>query len=758
MTDLSPKNLLSKKEITFHSVKVNAYARSFMDEISYYGKETLLAVYTDMLFIREFESTLKRSRNSAFLGYKFSYPSHLSIGQEAVAVGQALALDKEDVIFGSHRSHGEFLAKSLRAIRLLDEEELASVLASYPTDTLGAIKDKLTGSEKEKALDFILYGAFAEIFARSTGLQRGLGGSMHLHFMPFGSYPNNAIVGASAPIAVGSALYDRINGGNKLTVVNVGDGALNCGAVYESIAFATMNQYKGLWEDKKGLPLLFVVVDNLYARGGNTKLETGSYDNPARVSAGFTTDQMRSESVNGQNPFAVADAIRRHREEILKGCGASLVNCTTYRHEEHSIGDNPARDSSEVESWKALDPILTYSKLLIENGIVTEQELDALNEDVRKKIHNAYSLAIDESISPCVNLKKDANAISKFVFNDSVVEKKKVPLTLENSPLYLNLKHKPQEEFTLRDAIALGIMEGYLNYPEFVCYGEDVRGWQSKNSVFYGLDEYLPYEKLFNTPIAESAIVGSEIGYALRGGNVLAELLYSDFLTRASDEIINQASKWQSLSGGTVSLPMTLRLSVGRSYGGQHSQDLSGLIARVNGLKVYYPATPVDMLATLRYAISSKDPVIVFEPKEYYNKTEITALTPQEENELRPTSIKVVGEKATVVTIGPTLYDAIDANLENDLGLEIISLVSLAPIDYAPIIDSVKKTGKLIIMGESSFSGGIMTDVCARLQKACFTSLNTPIEILSTDSTIVPPNGAESGYYDLKESLISLLK
>ena len=311
--------------------------------------------------------------------------------------------------------------------------------------------------------------------------------------------------------------------------------------------------------------------------------------------------------------------------------------------------------------------------------------------------------------------------------------------------------------FTLRDAVSLGIMEGYIGYSKFICYGEDVRGWQSKNSVFYGLDKYLPYEKLFNAPIAESAIVGSEIGYALRGGNVLSELLYADFLTRASDEIINQASKWQSLSGGTISLPMTLRLSVGRSYGGQHSQDLSGMIARVNGLKVYYPTTPTDMLATLRYAISSKDPVIIFEPKEFYGKTEITKAIPQNENALESTSIKQTGDNATVVTIGPALYDALESNKDGNLGLEIISLVSLAPIDYNPIIASVKKTGKLIIMGESSFTGGIMTDVCAFMQKACFNYLKAPVEILSTFPTIVPPNGVESGYYDLKERLLALL-
>lgn len=757
MVKLSPKNLLSSSEITFSNVKVNAYSRSFEDEINSYGKATLLEVFTDMLFIREFENTLKLSRDSGLLGYKFSYPSHLSIGQEAVAVGQALALKKEDIVFGSHRAHGEFLAKSFRAIRLSEENELLSVFENYPTATYNAIKDKLQGSIKEKALTFLLYGAFSEIFARSTGLQRGLGGSMHLHFMPFGSYPNNAIVGGSAPIAVGSALYDRINGDGRLNVVNVGDGALNCGAVYESIAFATMNQYKGLWASKKGLPLLFVVIDNLYARGGNTKLETGSYDNPARVSVGFTSDQMRSESVNGLNPFAVADAVKRHRQDVLLGNGASLINCTTYRHDEHSIGDKPNRDESEVASWKALDPIATYSRLLIENNLLTKDELDALHAEVRKKTMLAYSFAIDENLSPAVDLKTDENAISKYVFNNETMAKESVSSPLENSPLYLDLKNKSPESFTLRDAVSLGIMEGYIGYSKFICYGEDVRGWQSKNSVFYGLDKYLPYEKLFNAPIAESAIVGSEIGYALRGGNVLSELLYADFLTRASDEIINQASKWQSLSGGTISLPMTLRLSVGRSYGGQHSQDLSGMIARVNGLKVYYPTTPTDMLATLRYAISSKDPVIIFEPKEFYGKTEITKAIPQNENALESTSIKQAGDNATVVTIGPALYDALEANKDGNLGLEIISLVSLAPIDYNPIIASVKKTGKLIIMGESSFTGGIMTDVCAFMQKACFNYLKAPVEILSTFPTIVPPNGVESGYYDLKERLLALL-
>ncbi len=757
MKNLVPENLLSPYDITFKNIKANAYSRTIKEESVRYGKDVLLNVYRDMLYVREFENTLKKARVESRLGYKFSYPAHLSIGQEAVAVGMALAMEKEDVIFGTHRSHGEFIAKSLSAIRRSTDEELNNLLNSYPTPTYSAIKDKILGSTKDKATLFILYGAFCEIFARTTGLERGIGGSMHLHFIPFGSYPNNGIVGGSAPLAVGSALYDRVNGNSRLTIASVGDGALNCGAVYESIAFASMNQFKGLWKEKKGLPLLFVVTDNLYARGGNTKLETGSYDNPARLGAGFTSDQMHAESVNGLNPLAVADSIFRHRKDALDGKGASLINCTTYRHDEHSIGDALNRDVEEVKSWTKLDPIKAYPCMLLENRVITKEEIENVQREVESNIALAYSLAIDENISPVVNLKDDENYVNKHTFNGEKVAQTSGLALIKESDAYKVLVNKDASSFTIRDAISLGILEGYAHYPTFISYGEDVRGWQSKNSVFYGFDDVLPYEKLFNTPIAESAIVGAEIGYAMRGGNVLAELLYADFLTRASDEIINQASKWQTLSGGTIKLPLTLRLPIGRSYGGQHSQDLSGLIARVNGLKVYYPTTPSDTLAVMRDAIASCDPTIIFEPKEFYAKTELDSNDPRKVKAVEPTRLISSGKDATIVTLGPTLYDVLSLKKDSAKDLEIFSLVSLAPIDYAPIIDSLKKTKKLIIVGESSIDSGIMTNVVAKLQKECFGFLRCPIEIVSTPPTIVPPNGTESGYYNVKERLLSLL-
>ncbi len=747
----SPSKLLKRGVLSFPTIELNAYSRSLSEELNLRGKHTLLNVYRDMLYIRHFENALLKAKREG----KFNFTAHLSTGQEAVSVGEALSLGKEDIIFGTHRSHGEFIAKSLRFIEESSDDELETILKNYNSETYVAIQDYLHGSTKEQAISFILYGGFSEIFARTTGLERGLGGSMHLHFTPFGVYPNNAIVGGSAPLALGAALYNRINGKQNVVVANIGDGALNCGAVYESIAFATMNQFKGLWTEKKGLPLLFLVSDNLYARGGMTKTETGSYDNPARLGVGFTTNAMNAESVNGLNPLAVADAVARHRTKLLDGEGASLINAITYRQSTHSIGDKNQRDEREMKEWLNLDPVYAFKEALIYENIISKEELDTLENTVISGVNEACARAMDETVSPKLNLQKDKDFITRLIFNNGYVQKNN-SFNLKESPLYLELKNKG-DTLTLRDAIQLGIMESFDEVPTLVAYGEDVRGWHSPSSVFNGLEQYLPYEKLFNTPIAEAAIVGAEVGYAMRGGVVLGELLYADFLTRATDEIVNQAAKWQSLSGGTLKLPLTLRLPIGRSYGGQHSQDLSGIIARINGLKVYYPTTPYDAFAVIKDAIASTDPSIIFEPKEYYAKIEIFKQIANYDGKVENTSLKVEGSDFTIVTIGSCLYDVKDALERENVSADILSLVRLAPIDYHPIIDSVKKTGKLMVVGESNVTSGLMSEIASKMQKECFTYLKSPIEIVGLSDGIIPTD-KDSGYYDIKNKVLKLIK
>ena len=744
---LLPDNLLKKDTLTFATIEANAFERTLKDCRNDYSCESLINVYRDMLYIRAFEETLIKAR-AGLNGYKYNHPAHLSIGQEAVAVGQALAYDKDDITFGTHRSHGEFIATALNHIRLSTDDELLDVMRSYPVDTYSAIRTTLKGNVKDNAIDYLLYGAFAELFARKTGFQRGLGGSMHLHFLPFGIYPSNAIVGGSAPLAVGGALYNLINDKKGIVVANLGDGAISCGAVYEALCFSNMNQFRTLWEKGKGLPILFAVSDNLYARGSNTKLETSGTTNIAKLGAGVADNAMNAESVNGLNPLAVADAVKRKKAKILSGEGATLLTFTTYRHGEHSIGDNVGlRPSSEVDAWKALDPIVTYGNELVSEGIITLSDRQAIIDEVYARVEKAYNLAVDPTVSPKHSLKENPDFSSKYLFNNKAVKEEKTAYDL-SSVCSLGTSYC--------DAIASAVSEAFGTNPTLIAYGEDVRGWNSKNAVYKDFEKVLPYSKLFNTSISESAIVGSAVGYAMRGGSAVTELLYADFMTRASDEIINQLAKWQSLSGGTINLPVTLRLPVGRSYGGQHSQDFSGIIARVNGLKVFYPVTPSDVYHTLKYALSSFDPCVVFEPKEFYDVQEIF----EDSKSFKATSLKASGNHATVVTIGACLYDVYEAYKEvKSLGkaFDLFSLVGLNPLDLEPIIASVKKSGKLIIVNDAPTRGGYASDIASRLQKECFGILKSPIEIIGTDDSVIPPDATECGYYDFKTTLKNLL-
>ena len=293
--------------IKFTDIPVNQYAKSVKDEKKNFKKDDFLRIFRDMAIIREFETMLnliKTTNEYNGISYNHPGPAHLSIGQEASVVGQAYLLDKDDYIFGSHRSHGEILAKGLSAIEKLSDADLMEVMKTFFDGAILKVVEANRpegGTVKELAIDFLVYGTLAEIFARETGFHKGLGGSMHAFFTPFGIYPNNAIVGGSGDIAVGAALYKKINRKKGIVIANIGDASMGCGPVWEGMMLAAMDQYKTLWEGeyKGGLPLIFNIFNNQYGMGGQTKGETMGYDILARIGAGVNPEQMHAERVDG---------------------------------------------------------------------------------------------------------------------------------------------------------------------------------------------------------------------------------------------------------------------------------------------------------------------------------------------------------------------------------------------------------------------------------------------------------------------------
>src|SRR5215831_15301643 len=273
---IEPEKVLAAQSIRFTEIPVNAYNKTLAEELERYTPQDLLHIWQDMCAIREFETILNEIKTKGTykgVTYNHAGPAHLSIGQEAAAVGMAFLLGPEDHVFGSHRSHGEILAKGFSAIRQLSDEQLLDIMRSYRDGALLApVERGHAGSVTALARRFFLYGAYGEIFARDTGFNRGLGGSMHAFFTPFGIYPNNAIVGGSGSMAPGAALFKRVNRKRGIVVANIGDASFGCGPVWEGIVFSSMDQYRTLWDPTLGggLPLLVHCMNNFYGMGGQT--------------------------------------------------------------------------------------------------------------------------------------------------------------------------------------------------------------------------------------------------------------------------------------------------------------------------------------------------------------------------------------------------------------------------------------------------------------------------------------------------------
>ena len=763
--------------VDFQPIPVNQYQKTVKDETGNFTNDELKAIYHDMALIREFETMLNLIKTKGEyngISYNHPGPAHLSIGQESAAVGMAWTLGVDDFIFGSHRSHGEIIAKGMSAIHKLDDNKLTEIMESFfEGAVLNVVKKDFNGTTKELARRFLIYGTLAEIFARETGFNRGLGGSMHAFFTPFGVYPNNAIVGGSGDIAVGAALYKKVNRKPGLVVANIGDASMACGPVWEGITFSAMDQFKALWEGdmKGGLPVIINIMNNQYGMGGQTCGETMGYNVAARIGAGVNEEQMHAERVDGYNPLAVIDAYRRKRKIIDEKNGPVLLDILTYRYSGHSPSDASSyRTKEEVEAWEAQDCIVSYGKQLIEAGVAAQTDLDAIQADIKVLINEMFLKAIDDELSPRM---KNADVISDMMFSNGSVEsfsesKPDVLMPMDEISRVKKITSKERfafdsdgkpfskmKQFQLRDGIFEAIIDRFYKDASLIAYGEENRDWGGAFAVYGGMTEALPYHRLFNSPISEASIIGTAIGYAMCGGRVIPEIMYCDFLGRCGDEVFNQLPKWQAMSGNVLKMPGVVRVSVGSKYGAQHSQDWTSLVAHIPGLKVCFPVTPYDAKGLMNAALQGTDPVIFFESQriyeigEQFHKEGVPA--GYYEIPFGEPDVKKEGKDITFLTVGHTLYPALQAakELEEKYGMsaEVIDARSLVPFNYEKVIESVKKTGKIIVASDATARGSFLNDLAANISQLAFDYLDAPVCVLGSRNWITPAYELESSFF-----------
>ena len=405
-----------------------------------------------------------------------------------------------------------------------------------------------------------------------------------------------------------------------------------------------------------------------------------------------------------------------------------------------------------------------------------------MNATTEELVFKAYKKAVDLDVSPRAELMKKHCLLDETMFSNERVEsmepgrEPEVLIKKEENPRVKMLSKRSRSAFdadgkrlpkgkciSIRDALFEAVLDRFYVDPTLVAYGEENRDWGGAFGVYRGLTEALPYHRLFNTPISEGAIVGSAVGYGMEGGRALVELMYCDFMGRAGDEIFNQLSKWQSMSGGLLRMPVVVRISIGSKYGAQHSQDWTSIAAHIPGLKVVFPATPYDAKGLMYSALTGTDPVIFFESQRIYDQPEqfVEGGVPVGRYEIPfgEPAIRKEGSDISILNIGATLYRVMDAarELEEKHGIscEIIDARSIVPFNYEDVIGSVKKTRRILLVSDACERGSFLHTMASNITQFAFDELDAPPVVVGARNWITPADEVEEAFFPQPSDIIN---
>ncbi|NQT50574.1 pyruvate dehydrogenase, partial [bacterium] len=524
-----------------------------------------------MMAIRAFEEMILALRMQAYepvkgMGFEYRGPTHLSIGQEATSVGCCAVLRLTDLITSTHRGHGDGIAKGCMAV---EQRDMATLKQVVDLDADESIDE---AELREKAMEEHLFRTAAELFGRDDGYCRGRGGGMHIADGSVGHLGANAIVGGSIGIATGAGLSSRYRKSGQVCLCFAGDGAYCNGIAFESMNIASMGQFTNeLAQEPFGIPTIYAIINNQYAMTGQVTGEVTGVDYMARRGAAFRPDNFHAEVVNGMDMLAVMDGAARAVQTAREGTGPVVREFITYRYHGHSLSDprNEYRDRDEEAAWKAIDPIPTLAKQLIDAGVATQDELDAL-------MHHCEERQAKAAVRAAEAPEPEPSEVLTFLYNDGTSD------DLPDEAATLRRLETPEAiarkdgKISFKEAIREALIEEMNRDNRVIFYGEDVADYGGAFKLSKDMVEWFGRDRIFNSSISEAAILGTAVGAAMAGMRPIVELMYSDFEFMAGDQLNNQAAKWSYMSGGMACVPLVLRTSqgAGKGYGGQHSQAL----------------------------------------------------------------------------------------------------------------------------------------------------------------------------------------
>jgi len=573
---------------------------------------------------------------------------------------------------------------------------------------------------------------FAQWQGKEDGFTKGRDRSFHFGTIEYNIVGMISHLGPQMGVACGIALSDKLKKTGKICVVFTGDGGTSQGDFHEALNLASV------WK----LPVIFAIENNGYGLSTPTN-EQYAIEDLAERGASYG---IESHIVDGNNIIDVYRIISEVSKSIRKDSKPILLEFKTFRMKGHEEASGQEYiENNLIEEWAKKDPINNYEKFLLKEKIISNDSIKKITQKIGKEIDANW---------------KDANSLPEVKFNQ---QKELLDVFKEYKTTTIDNSSNTSENIRFVDSIKNGIYEAMEEHDNLVIMGQDIAEYGGVFKITEGLMDKYGKNRVFNTPLCESSILSASYGMSIGGFKTIVEMQFSDFISSGFTSIVNLIAKsnyrWSQNSDIVVRMPC----GGGVGAGPFHSQTNEVWFSKVPGLKIVYPAFPSDAKGLLHSAIDDPNPVLFFEHKNLYRTIREDVKKDRYTLELGKGKIRQIGDNLTVVTYGMGVHWILDLLKDyNKAQIEVIDLNSLVPWDKDLVLNSIKKTGKVLLLQEDSQFSGYMGEISSCISEEIFEYLDAPIvRVGSLDTPIPFAKDLEKGYMAknrLKERLDYILK
>lgn len=554
--------------------------------------------------------------------------------------------------------------------------------------------------------DMPLDRLFAQFQGKKSGFTKGRDRSFH-----FGSIEHHIVgmishLGPQLAIADGIGLAHKLSEEKKVTLVFSGDGASSEGDFHEGLNVAAV------WK----LPVIFVVEHNGYGLSTPSE-EQFAFKYFTEKGPGYGMEAVR---VQGNNVLDVYDTILRLAEDIRKNPRPVLVEAITFRMRGHEEASGTKYVPKHLmEEWAQLDPVDNYEAYLESIGVLDAPTKEAINQKVKAAINEGLEIAFaEEAISP--NLEEELVDVY-------------APFTQ-----YVIAPNSPSTEKRFIDAISDGLRQSMEKHPNLILMGQDIGEYGGVFKITDGFKAQFGGDRVRNTPLCESAIIGAGLGLSIKGYKAMVEMQFADFVSVGFNQIVNNLAKIHYRWGQQADVVIRMPTGAGTAAGPFHSQSNEAWFFHTPGLKIVYPSNPHDAKGLLNAALEDPNPYLYFEHKLLYRSISGPVPDNYYTVEVGKAVLAQEGNQVSIITYGMGVHWAIKAVEELGISADILDLRTLLPWDQEAVAATVKKTGKVIFLHEDTLTGGIGAEICAWISEHCFKNLDAPVMREASLDTPVP--------------------